>query len=260
MATTVIGVPGCWTDRVELQARCMEHGFLWAGVKSAVIDRQSNAAMPFTVEVYDPAPEMRRAFELASAGRLPNKLLDEIASHTMTIYIVSEGNRSIDDVVAAMRFASVLLDCGGLAVKIESAGVAHSVETWKGYLSMAIPRLTAYHALTVRVIGTTSGESYSCGMQSLNLPDADVRGNTQEHPALLDLFAKYMLFEHPDLRDGNTFSVADGAPKYRLRHGTCDRFPEDDLFHNPFGVWHLTPDVGTVAIQGPDRSGGKRMS
>jgi hypothetical protein len=106
---------------------------------------------------------------------------------------------------------------------------------------MEPPELAAYLALTIRIAEPDERMTYSCGMHQLGLPDAEVPGVTADRSRLLDTFAKYLLLERPKLADGHTFSLEEGAPRFRLKHVPCERYPPGELFHNPFGLWHLEP-------------------
>jgi hypothetical protein len=242
MPTVVVGVPGLWKTRTECIEPCLKAGFLFAGLRSVVMDVESKKPCPFMIEVYDPDPDLRRSFEIAGLGRIPKKTLEAIERNTMTYYVVAEGSPSVELAAQVMRFAGALLDAGGLAVKVETAGVAHTPERWRELLAYDNPAMAALHALTLRVMEPTEDETYSAGMHALGLPDAEVPGATPEHASLLDTFAKYLLLERPEIKDGQTFSVSAEAPRYRLRHGPCDRFEPDHTFHNPHGVWTFTPE------------------
>ena len=47
------------------------------------------------------------------------------------------------------------------------------------------------------------------------------------------------ILEKPLLESGHTFSLTADSPRFRLELLTDDRHPEDDLFHNPHGLWNL---------------------
>lgn len=241
MPTLVLGVPGLWRSRGELAAACAERGYLWAGAQSVVVDPRSRRPHPFSIECYDPDPALREAFEIASDGSIPEGVLDRIAAHTMTAYVVTDEAPSIDLCLAVMRFAGVLLDAGGLAVKVETAGLAHAAERWRALAAREPPALAAFQALTVRVPAEDVGETYSCGMHALAQPDAAVGGASPELAELVDAFNRYLLLEQSDVEDGHTFAARPDAPRYRLKLEPCRAFPPGDLFHNPLGVWRLLP-------------------
>ena len=125
---TVIGIPGTWATRAEIvQAIAKDSGgYIFAGqVLMEVATKNS-----WTLEVYDHEPNLRSAFEIAGQGAFSSSLLDQIDSHTFTLYVLSD-QASTEAARELQKVGSALLDCGGLAVKVESAGVAHTPETWR---------------------------------------------------------------------------------------------------------------------------------
>jgi len=239
MPSIVLAVPGLWKARTDAIAASMDHGLLWSGEAGLMLDAARGEHLSF--ELYPPDPRMALAFKIGSGGLLPKATLDQLARHTMTLYLVAEEPASVEVAFRAMRFAKALLDAGGLAVKAECSGVAHSAEAWRRLCELRLPELACYHGLTIRVREPKEHVTYSSGMHQLGLPDAVVPGDAPAQSALLDLFAKYQLIEKPRLADGHTFSEAEDAPRYRLRFGEDTRFEKGDLFHNPFGRWRFEP-------------------
>ena len=88
-----------------------------------------------------------------------------------------------------------------------------------------------------------NGSFYSCGMHNIGLPDATLSADVMPETAamLLDTFLYYMASESPEIKDDETFAVDDRSPRYIVTKAQCTEFPDDNLFHNPHGVWHLTP-------------------
>ena len=54
-------------------------------------------------------------------------------------------------------------------------------------------------------------------------------------------FCCYVMDEAPKLAEGNTFGIAEGAPRYRLSFEDYTHYPPDDPYHNPNGQWVLEP-------------------
>lgn len=234
---TVIGVPGRWPDRSDIvtSIAARSGGYLFAGMVMMKIGTKDF----FTLEVYEHDPNLKNAFAIAGGGRLKDEELDAIASHTFTLYLVAEGG-SVEAARKLLHAANGLLKAGGLAVKVESSGVAHSANNWAEFCAEdhSINLLRAY----VTYVGD-SGVYYSCGMHNLGHADAVVEADISPSEAaqLLHSFVGYLLVENPMLKDRETFSVDADAPRYRLLHEPCTRYEEGDLFHNPFGVWKLVP-------------------
>jgi hypothetical protein len=92
MPTLVLGVPGTWASRAPLIQGCAERGYLWAGMRSVVLDPRTQRPHPFSIEVYEPDPRLREAFESVCVDPLPEETLAAIERHTMTLYRCSRWN------------------------------------------------------------------------------------------------------------------------------------------------------------------------
>lgn len=234
---TIVGVPGTWADREAILAAIAEvDGFAFTG--EDIVERQTEQSM--LLEIYDHDPAMRQAFEIAGrASELGEADLDAVGAHTFCLYLVDQHGGTLDGARRMIRFASALLDAGGLAVKVESSGKAHSAEEWRQMAER--PELPALFHAFVTYARAEEG-LYSCGMHNIGYPDVVVAGDLPVNDAgpVIDSFLMYQLLEDPDLGDGDTFGVAADAPRFRIERKPCTLFPEQDPFHNPFGVWELT--------------------
>jgi Domain of unknown function (DUF4261) len=237
LVQTVVGIPGAWISRTDIVTSIAKQsdGFLFAG--GVIMNRTTQQGVK--LEVYEHDPELPQAFARAGHRALTQADLDAIAAHTYTLYLVGQGG-SVDAARRIMEIAVGLLKAGGIAVKVESTGIAHSARDWLTFA--AHPEATAlYHAYVV-LIGE-EGTYYSCGMHNLGLRDAIMSGATDAKTAtsLLETFLLYTLLEAPTLRDGHTFSMNANAPSYRLTTEVGQTYPADSLFYNPFGMWRLSP-------------------
>src|SRR3712207_2707292 len=146
MPTLVIGVPGTWdaTTSVDLVRGLLERGYLMTGgLGGLVLEAETQRPLPFEVDVQGPDPRLRSAFEAVSGGQLSKAVLSKIARHTMTLYAVTYEPPSAELCLQVMRFANLLLELGGLAVKVDTAGVAHSAQRWRELLTLEMPELAA---------------------------------------------------------------------------------------------------------------------
>jgi hypothetical protein len=231
----VMCVPGLWADRRELVRRIAEAqtGYLFAGGILIRIDTKA----AFKAEVQAADPKVTAAFRAAGPHWVASDEMARIADHTMVVYLVGKaGSRAGAEEM--MLAAAALLKVGGLGVKIDSTGLSFSPEAW---LKLIDERhlLSPFRAFVVYLTGT---EVYSCGMHNLGLPDAIVRSEDSDDPVeLLRTFNFYVYSESPTFLPGHTFSVAPGAPTYRVSKEPCTAFEKGDLFHNPFGLWRLRP-------------------
>lgn len=244
----VVGVPGTWLDAQAAQQALLErHGLLFAGDASVLIDTNDpEAPDPLVVEAYDRDPHLRRAFELAGGGRLPPELLARLDGHTRTLYLVDDEAGTLEAAERLLKTAVKLLDAGGLAVKVETAGLAHGPEAWRELAGLPLGRISLLHAFVLRLLDPEAGQASSIGMHALGLPDVRTAPGQRDHDEALravQAFALYQLVEAPDLRDGHTFAREAGAPRWLLKKGRDDRQDEDPghLLRNPFGLWTLAP-------------------
>ena len=231
----IVGVPGRWKDQSDLVMSIAQKssGYLFAG--RVMMHPGTKEAWEVSVQGHDPG--ITRSFEVAGRGRVSETLLHEIAGHSMVAYLIGEGG-SQELARSTMHATAALLDSGGLAAKVETAGVAHTPDDWRA-LTVAEPATALYYAY-VQLVGG-NGQFYSCGMQNLGLSDALVDGNTtpQEAGLLLQTFLLFTLLENPILNDGETFSVDADSPHYVLHHQPCTLNPGTKEFHNPYGLWVL---------------------
>ncbi|MBE7479004.1 MAG: hypothetical protein HS104_03290 [Polyangiaceae bacterium] len=231
----ILCVPGPWRDRNEFLGRVVTHEpkgrFMFAGGVLADIEMKDHVAAEFEEGV----PHLSRAFAIAGQGCVPDTLAAKLENCPVVflhfpINLAEQRDRVV-------RFSTVLRGAGGLAVKVESAGVAHTWERWFELLGGSAFDL--YCAAVVLVGG--DDRYYSCGMHHFGLADCAVsrRMPIESAADLINQFNYWCIAERPTLASGHTFSVSADAPAYRLAQHPDSLHPPDDLFHNPHGVWHL---------------------
>jgi len=234
---TILCVPGRWPTRGELVTAIASKsgGYLFAGMILMHIDTQDQ----FTLDLCGHDDRLRQAFSVAGRGRFTDSELANIEKHTFCLYLVGEGG-SVRSAEKFMKAAKALLDCGGLGVKVESAGTAHSSSGWRD-LCNDRSLVAMLNAFVIYVGG--DGQFYSCGMHNLGLPDCAVEADVDPSVAakLIHTFLLYLLAEKPTIKTGQTFSADADSARYRLTMEKCSQFPKDDPFHNPFGIWTMVP-------------------
>lgn len=182
-------------------------------------------------------PSMMTAFRYAGQGKIAHETLATINGHQGVVYLhfpipfTAQRDR-------LRRFTEVLSRCGGIAVKVESSGIAHEWPRWFELLASDHP-FDSYCACVV-LVGDEEAY-YSCGMHLFGLPETEVSRDLDPTQAagLINDFNLYQLNERPELATGHTFSLAKDSPIFRLIHSADQRHDADDLFHNPHGVWRL---------------------
>jgi hypothetical protein len=207
--------------------------YLSAG--QVIVDRETESAAGLDFQEH--IPSLAEAFHYASTySAMTETDLQAIAGHAGVVWLIEPDGGSVEVARKLHHFADALLQAGGLAVKVESAGKSHTKAEWQSYDPNAL--MPAY------VTWAGDGQRfYSCGMHNFGLPDAVlVGGDPKTAGNVLSWFNAYLLHEKPTLTSGETFSTEEGGPLWTMHHGSCQSFPDpQDLFHNPHGVWTLTP-------------------
>jgi len=208
-------------------------------------------------------PNMLRAFKSSSITwpQFTDEDLARIDGHSTVLYALSKNYTAAQAPAVARSFLSLghrLLDAGGHAIKVESAGISHPATRWAELDDTAArgPDLlqqwsALFHAYVVHPIGSKT-DLYTCGMHLLGAPDLIISTDTLKHTApntdparaaiqLFRSFALYLLAEcQPgQFASGHTFRASQDAPRYRVTWEPCLDYPEDSFLFNPFGLWRF---------------------
>ncbi len=231
----VIGIPGKWPTRdvIVTDIATKSNGLLFASLVLMNIDTKEG----YKLEVHGHDPDLARALEIAGRPRITQSDVQEIGSHTFTLYLIAPGG-SFEQAQKVLNIGCGLLQAGGLAVKVETTGKAHISKDWFA-LAAANNETALYHAF-VTLVGS-NGVYYSCGMHNLGYRDAVVKGNIPANDAarLLQSFLLYTLIEKPVIGDGHTFSETQDSQYFKLHAVSCNTYSSDHAFFNPFGMWQL---------------------
>jgi hypothetical protein len=231
----VICIPGEWKSQQQLVRSIAQRsdGYLFAGHVLLAVRTQHS----FELQFEGPNPRMLEAFRAAGPHWRDTAEMARIAGHSAVAYVIGHGG-SRQNAEALIAAAAGLIKSGGLGAKIESAGLAHSPAGWVE-LANTTQLYSAYRAFVVCVEGE---DVYSCGMHNLGLRDAIVDASAADDPVnLIRGFTYYLFTESPIIKAGQTFSVARGAPVYRIHEdeGVC--YGAGSLYNNPYGAWRLKP-------------------
>ncbi|XLZ67763.1 hypothetical protein ABT364_14465 [Massilia sp. SR12] len=230
----VLCIPGTWANRSEFLEQIVREsgGYIFAG--GVLMHMESKFGCSLYFEEID--PRMQQAFEAASPHWRNTPELDAISTHKSVVYLVGTGG-SRHAAESLMRCAAGVLKAGGLGVKVESAGLAHSPQAWLEY----VDDLHLGSACDALVVYVTGQQAYSCGMHNLGLPEAmtDNIGH-KGSVALLRTFNRYQFIESPELFETQTFAAEVDGPVYVLSQDQGVRYGADSLFENPYGCWRLT--------------------
>ncbi|HEU4557132.1 MAG TPA: hypothetical protein VFS20_04755 [Longimicrobium sp.] len=237
MSQIIIRVLGPWRGRTELMEALARQGtdYMFAGLIFMEQSTQTTCEFDFT----DHEPELRQRTEIIGQGKFSSDDLDAVERHSSTAWLIFD-NAGYETARAAARFARALLEAGGVAVVVESAGVAHTRERWLRGWSSDDP--WDIYSLFVILVGG-QGRYFSCGMHNFALPDAAVAASlgTEEGARLLNEFNLYQMVESPVLNSGETFSLEADSPRFRLTRQAYEGGYEDTPMHNPHGLWSLQP-------------------
>jgi hypothetical protein len=232
----IICVAGKWNDRNDFLRQvitCEPKGrYMFAGMVLADVQAKDHVPLEFC-----PADShIPKAFEIAGQGKIPADVLVQLRDHTAVIYLHFPLDLP-DQRERILKFTQVVQRIGGIAVKLESAGVAHTWERWFALLSGS---LFDVYCAGVVLIGDEH-YYYSCGMHHFGLPDCEVPRSIPvgEAADLMNRFNFWQIAEHPKLSPGHTFSLTPTAPHFRLSLEHDTRHEKEDLFHNPHGIWRL---------------------
>jgi hypothetical protein len=232
----IVAVPGPWQDRSEFVTQIVgstDGKFMMGGPMLFHAPERDHILVEF--EAAD--PNMRLSFQVAGRGQLHGPTLGAIARHRSVAYLHLP-LQVLGQQERILRFTNVLRQIGGIAVKIESVGIAHEWDAWERLL-----RSDDLFDLYTGFVTLIADEHhyYSCGMHHFDLPDAQVPRSLPDSEAahLMNQFNFYRVAESPALEEGHTFSLSEESPRFKLSRIEDERYPEDHPFHNVQGLWDL---------------------
>lgn len=235
---TVLCIPGNWRDRSEIVKAITKaniNEFICAG--RVIINIKTNKGFEMQIEEYD--NRIKESFRIAGkVNRVENSFVEEIGNHKSVVYIIGETGNFKD--AKEMAYAGMaILNAGGIGIKVETSGKAFTKDQWKSFLS-DFEESNLYQMYVLDSISDGKGTVYTCGMHNLGLKDAIISGgNFQDSVDLLSIFGYYQVVDKPEIRSGQTFSIAIDAPVYEILDEEKQPYLGDELFENHFGMWRL---------------------
>ena len=231
----IIGVPGVWKSQTEISQAlaAQSQKYLFAGF--TLMDTATQDVSFIEMQDYD--PRLVDVFETLGDSSITDQELQKIAQHRSTLWVLSS-DVSINQARRMMDVGMTLLKAGGLAIKVETSGVAHSATRWNEFAASE-----AMQPLYCAYVNLIEGADYfySCGMHNFGLPDVSVSSEigAAEATKLLNHFNTYQLEDLPQLDEGDYFSLDESARRYKLSFEACELYEPEQPFYNPFGRWHL---------------------
>lgn len=231
----IMGIAGLWKNRTELVQEVVSKSEGYVLVGNVIHHKEKEIV--FEIDVYDHEPSLGESFLYASGGRFDQDLLSKLEGHTYTVYVVANV-QNVQELKEVIEVGNGLLNAGGIALKIETAGVAYSKDEWKELAENK--EIFPIYSHVVTLVGDEDGY-YSCGMQAFALPDVVINGDIEPEAAadLLNDFNLYNIVEQPKLKKGDTISFTENSPVYQLSYYTDYRYEQEDPFYNPCGLWKL---------------------
>lgn len=176
-------------------------------------------------------------FQLAAKENFDPLTLKQISHCPQVIYLTSM-DTGFAACLSMAKFAQVLLQIGGVAIKLESTGIAHHKERWLA--GSNTDDVFEIYSLFVTLI---EGEDYyySCGMQNFGKADVAIADTEDLGLAIyvMNVFNYYRLTESPILQSGHSFQPDITCPKYQIEWIIDRENNQDSYQHNPYGRWYL---------------------
>lgn len=236
---SVICIPGNWKDFEYFHGSLIiSSGASYMVVGNILINGKGKRHYSFEFCEHD--PRMKDSFRVAGrVTEISDETLEEIANHKYVIYISGEtGN--LEEAEKIARAGMAVLNTGGIALKIESAGKAFSKSMWLEFMADFEPERHLYDMFVLGSIIDKDGTVFSCGMHNLGLKDTIVSDEEFEDAVdLIRIFGYYQIVDKPDIKNNQTFQIGPGSPLFRITNELHPPNANSEFFHNPFGMWRL---------------------
>ena len=240
---TIVCIPMSIKGPEELLERVVkvtDGNYLYAGALLMSVEHKFAARCEF----YERDERMSLTFQVGGQGNISGEDVAALDTHQSVLFLIW-AHSGLDELYRLHALINVCLDCGGLGVKFENSGVAHSAEAWraKNFAEDTLDLLQSH----VMLVGSES-HYYSTGMHIFGYPDIAVPATVENRQAgyLLTEFNHYQMCESPEFKEGHTFSTSPEAPHFRIRKREDWINADQECFANPYGRYLLEPVDSTV--------------
>ena len=236
----VVSIPLKLESRQDIASALLDlYGTNYLFIGRIFQETATNTSCEITItSALDCHSDLSKAIELEGQNKISAASLKKIGQ-TQQIVRLTSTDVGYQACLTIAKFAQVFLNIGGLAVRIESAEIAHEANKW----------LSSYNSEDVfdiysLYVGLIEGDRnyYSCGMH--NFGKADVAIDLTEDIGLaiyvMNVFNYYRLTESPILQDGHTFQPDIESPSYHIKLIEDDEYETNTLQHNDLGRWYLS--------------------
>ncbi|MFT3680992.1 MAG: hypothetical protein QM791_12010 [Ferruginibacter sp.] len=236
--TSIICIPGSWDSWEEFVVKIfgVTNGeYIVAG--SILLNIKSNRS--YAIEFCERDEKMMETFRNAGlVNNLSESFLEEIHLHKYVIYI-SGVTGDLESAGHISGAALMILNTGGIGIKIETAGKAFSKEQWINLAGKKTDQ-DYYQMFVIDSIINEGGEVYSCGMHNLGLMDTKVTGEDfQDAVCLIKVFNYYQVIDKPSIQNNQTFRADTESPIFKITEELNQPYKGLERFENPFGMWKL---------------------
>ena len=219
-----------------------EYVFLGRVFKSTLKDESCAIEILSAASISDRQIDLSADFEQAGQDKFDAAILQQIDRCGQVIYL-SSTQTNYDTCLIMARLTRVLLTIGGVAVKIDSAGIAHTKAEWlRNYNSDDVFEIYSLY------VALFEGDSYyySSGVHNFGKADVAIALDTDIGLAIyvMNVFNYYRLTESPILQDGHTFRPDIECPSYQIKLLEEQEYPVSEKQYNPHGRWLLQPFSG----------------
>ena len=236
-AQLVISIPGTWQNRQAIMSSLIKtHPLNYLFVGDIFLETATRKSC--LIEIKERARDLVSNYQVSGEEKISAVTLNNLKLHQQIVYLIFNC-ASYETCVTAARFAKIFLDLGGLAVKVESAGIAHDRTTWlKKYNSDDVFDIYSLFVVLVE----DEDRFYSCGMQNFGKPDVCLDATEEINLAIyvMNVFNYYRLTEYPILKDGQTFQPDLETSMYKIKWIKEQEYEPEDLLYNIYGRWHLS--------------------
>jgi hypothetical protein len=215
---------------------------------AAISDFATGFSLDRTHSQDKPDARMVRSFSVCSDRVVPGAWTsadeDAVKDHKSVLYVLSPPMTAETAVVvsaAALLLVDAVISAGAVAVKGESAGVAHGLARWRQLVAEGAQALRSHDDFLLRRVSRLSfakrpvlGETYleSVGFHLVGLPEIYVTkdlGSSVDTVSLIDAVA-----------DDIAETGLDAVLRTRnARLSFASTYAEDDFKFNPYGIVHI---------------------
>ncbi len=168
-AQTILCIPGKWRNESEIVTSIVGNNmgeYLFAGR----ILMHMKTKESFQVDICEYDKNMRESFQWSgSVNQILEEFLDEIAEHTLVIYLIAQTG-TLQSAESIARAGNAILKAGGIGLKVETAGKAFMAEQWRNLVDNFEPA-DLYKMFVLDSLTDEDGTTFSCGMHNLGLRD-----------------------------------------------------------------------------------------